>query len=767
MGGKKKNTSASQDQNEHLLASGNESPQFAADAASINDSQTLPSSSSFVPVGIMAHAGDLTKTGTHDFVNDDDSDFITDSNDSDIALRRTTSSLHVGNANPVAASLHSTNNSHILDDGTKYIYSPDGRKLTWSEMDWSQRLRYLSYYFPVTVWLPQYDKKNLPGDLIAGLSIGAMMIPQSMAYAGILGIPPIFGLITGLFPQFIYFILGHSNVLTTGAEATTCILLAESIRSLPDIVAAHNEGKDIAGMIQAAASAISLLAGIFTLLLGIFRLGFVDGVFSRPVLSGFVCAVGMLLLIDQTPKVLGLPKCEDCDELTHRKIAYLFKNIFLEGNIHWLTCAIGVSCILFLAIFKQLKNKFPSSVALSRVPHIFIMVIIITILSYSLDFKSSGVKILGSQNAAFPTPRLPTFSSGVFSNYLSIAIILSILGFVETQLVNKVSNVKGTTISPNRELVALGTIHVVNSFFGGFTAFGSLTRTKVAIQAGCTSQISALVAGSMILLAALFLMPFFAYMPVAVTGGIIFFVALSLLETHDLFFTFKMKEWVDFSLNVAMIIITFFFGVDIGLFFAFACCLLLVVKQQNKPAVRLLGRVTTASNKSDARSAVEILDGTQQGAASNSTEAYYEYEQSTALTNEELEGILIYQIDGPLVFSNSEGLRDRTRRIEYQGSFVSHPSEPVRPLTLKCIIFEMTAVTYIDATAAQVLLEIIGDYKKRGVRVVFVKVRKALQPSLENAGILAALGMDNVLKNVDAAITVVQRENPASAPTMV
>jgi MFS superfamily sulfate permease-like transporter len=483
-------------------------------------------------------------------------------------------------------------------------------------------------------------------------------------------------------------------------------------------------------------------------------------------LAGFVTAIGGLLLVDQTPKVLGIPPCGDCEDLTHLKVVYLIKSIF-NWDINWRTALIGVSCVLFLFLFQYLKHRDPDSKVLSRTPHIFLMVLIVTGLSYALELEKYGVIILGAQKGGIPAPSMPVIPSLMFSQYLSAAITLSVLGFVETQLVNKMVNPTGATISPNRELVALGAMHITNAVFGGYTAFGSLTRTKVAQRAGSRSQVSSLVAGVMLLMAILFLMPFFAHMPTAVTAAIIFYVATSLLETHDLIFCYRMRQWVDLSLLVSMAAVTFFFGVDTGLFFAFACCLLLVIKQQHKPAVRLLGRAAAPSavaanvtNGSRMRG-VERMGGDASG---NTGDAYYELEESSNIASEAaFEGILIYQIDGPLFFCNSEGLKDRTRRIEFLGSVICHPSEPVRPIALRCIIFDMTAVTSVDATAAQVLLEVIDDYKKRNVRVIFVKLRKALKEPLENSGVLGALGMENVLLSIDAAIESVEESSEAEA----
>lgn len=724
---------------------------------------------------------------------------------------------------PVIAESGETRRSHGSNDE-----STDGdsdRTKGFLSMTWSERRRYLSYYFPVTVWLPKYNpREQLAADLLAGLSVGAMLVPQSIAYASLVGLSPLYGLGTAFLAMLVYFIFGSSPILSVGPEATTSILVGQLVLSQPEVIAAsHLSPEDFVKACSEAAATLSFLTGILTLLFGLFRLGFVDTVFSRPVLSGFIFAVGGLLILDQSPKLLGVAPCtgEHC-ETTIEKFEYLWDRIVNHGDVNWRTIVLSILCISFLFAFAYIKRRYPKNTALQLTPQIFILVVVVTLISYLADLGSYGVAILGDQEGGFPKPHPPFKSTDRLSKFLSTAITVTVLGFVETQLVNKTvpvvkkkqknptvahtsdanaSNSSSTsllsaasqptapatsstaasspndeddgleitkeipaTISPNRELIALGVCHIIASCFGCYAAYGSLTRTKVSTAAGAGSQVTNLVSAFIALFTMLFMMPLFKPMPTMVTGAIIFFVGTTLLETHELIFTFKLRQWMDFGLNVAMIFITFIFGVDTGLFFAFAACLLLVVKQQNKPAVRLMGRLApshqnpSSSGKAKTRrSRVHASghDGDEEGSSINET--YFEVEENENMHDVAMEGLLIYQIDGPLFFSNAEGLKERTRRIEYFGSVASHPSEPLRPLELRGIIFDIAAVTAIDASAASVLLEIIDAYKKRGVSVVFVKLRYSLRPTFERAGIISAIGGPHRLfRTMDQAVAALQ-----------
>ncbi len=654
----------------------------------------------------------------------------------------------------------------LLTDG--YPAAQEGAE----ETACSARLRFLRYYVSIAMWLPKYDyKTRLPKDVLAGLSIGAMLVPQAIAYSSIVGVPPMYGLATAFFPSLVYFLLGHSPVMTVGPEATTSMMLGQAVAALPEVVRAKEEGRDMGPVIVAAAAAVSLLAGIFTLILGLLRLGFVDAVFSRPALSGFVFSVGMLLLLDQIPKLLGLPVCTDCkEELTVTKIRHLWRELIMHWRVHWPTAIVGVSCVIFLFGAVAVKKRFPRARVLSMVPHIFVLVLAVTALSWAIDLESHGVRVLGGGGQSFPAPRLPHFESSSLSSYIAAAIVVAVLGFIETQLINRLVPESGL-VSPNRELVALGTMHTVSSIFGGYAAFGSIARTRISTSLGTTSAFAVLSSAVVVLGTMLFGLRFFSKLPVCVPAALVFYVGTQLLETEEIKLAFEMRDWTDLGLAITVLVTTFFFNVEAGLAVAAGACLLLLLKQQKKPALRLLGRVPRPAAASDAVSASSSTgsdSGTRTPPAATASRVafgagdeeedtpYYEVNEGANLHTESLDGVLIYQVDGPLFFANAEGLKDRTRRIEYFGSVASHPSEPMRPLALKGIIFDLTTVTSIDSTAAQVLREIVADYKSRDVPVYLVRLRRVLYPAFAAAGIVEALGADHVLRDTDAAVRAIQ-----------
>jgi len=230
------------------------------------------------------------------------------------------------------------------------------------------------------------------------------------------------------------------------------------------------------------------------------------------------------------------------------------------------------------------------------------------------------------------------------------------------------------------------------------------------------------------------LLPLFQWTPRAVTASIIFVVAVGLVEWHEIKFVYRVKSWKDMTLMFAMTFVTFVFGVDTGVFFAFASCLLLVVKKTSRPGVTLLGR------------------GYQDD----------EFGQMTDLEKQvqDIEGILIYKLEGPLYFANAEKLKDSTRRMERYGGFHVHPSEAPKPMNLSSIIFDMSSLTSVDASALEIMEEIVTYYvtqEKR--RVCLVKIPRKVLYKFQLAGILDLVGFENLYKTLEDVFTVIRNEN--------
>ena len=591
----------------------------------------------------------------------------------------------------------------------------------------------IPYYVPILSWLPAYRRDWLMQDVIAGLTVGVMLVPQGLTYAGLASLPPIYGLYSAFFPLIVYVVMGSSRHLSVGPEVTTSILIGKTVLEaagrLPNDADPDDDGVQLQFFVPIA-MALTLLIGLFSFFLGLIRLGFLDSILSRPILAGFINAVALTLIAEQANTLLGVQ--HKGGDSPADSLLYALSHL---SSAHLLTFLISGLCCCTFFTFNYVKRSYPSNRVLQCIPDVLLVVVLVTAASYLLDFQSRGVSCLSIKSTGFRRPSIPSLSDFGSSFLVTSALTITLLGFVESQLVSKKFATKhGYSISPNRELVALGIGNIVGSFFGAYCAFGSIARTKVSELAGCRSNMVNLVAAMVTLVSILVLLPMFAYTPRAVTSSIIFSVAVGLVEVHELRFITRVKSWKDLTLMFAMTFVTFVFGVDTGVFFAFASCLLVVVKKTTRPGVTLLGR------------------GFQDD----------QFGQMTDLEKavQDIEGILIYKLEGPLYFANAEKLKDSTRRMERYGGFHVHPSEAPKPMQLSSIVFDMSSLTSIDASALQIMEEILLYYLvQERRRVCLVKVPRKVLYKFQLAGILELVGFENLYRTLEDVFTVIRNEN--------
>lgn len=606
--------------------------------------------------------------------------------------------------------------------------------------------RKLRYYLPGLQWLPRYDRSHFGGDLLAAISVSVIMVPQAIAYASLLHLPPVNGLYTSFWPLVVYAFLGTSRQLSIGPEGSSSILLGQVAYQLAD-AATTGDGPPDPALVLRYVCTITLVAGILTLALGLLRLGFIDSVLSAPVLAGFLQAIALILIVDQTPKLLGIPSCPPAicaaDAGTIDKLEWILNTI---EEARPFTTAISLGCIAFLLGMTWLKGRYPTYRPLQVVPQFAVVVALVTAFSWAFDFAQYDVDLVGHVQTGLELPSFPLHSTKDVSLVLPAAATVTVLGFVHTQLASKKFGHKhGYTVSPNRELVALGVSQIVSSIFGGWTAYGSYLRTKVADAAGGMTPLAGLLTAMLNLVFIMFILPLFAFMPKCVTAAIIFSVALSLLDTAELNFIFNIRQWIDASLFVSMTIVTVILGIDVGVLYAFACCLLLMVRHTTLPGVTILGRVTDGDAFSDVRTL-------QRG-------------------DRPVQGMIIYKIEGPLHFANSAKLLESTRRFEYYGEVHTHPSAELAPIALRHVLFDFSSVSTIDSTAAQMLMDIIAHYHKRRIRVAVSGLPPALYQLCERALILDLLdavpggSVTNVFATMRDAVIELERQSVATPET--
>ncbi|KAJ3413325.1 Solute carrier 26 [Chytridiales sp. JEL 0842] len=586
------------------------------------------------------------------------------------------------------------------------------------------------YYVPILGWLPRYKFRYLQHDLLSGVTVACLLIPQGLSYAqALVKIPPVYGLYTSFVPLLVYAVLGTSRQLAVGPEALVSILvgaaIAEKSQLNPPGVAQPlppTEGGDAASFITllgaatepppgsgnpannvaesiAIANLMALMVGLFTFLLGFFRLGFLDSVLSRALLRGFVTAVAVVVVIDLGESLLGItaPVPPDGGGLmglgavkmmlmtvkavvNEANIAPIEKLIMLLENLdrtHMLTAIISGTSIFFLFLMKFLKSQFKTNKILQAVPEILILVLLSTLFSAVFRWDEAGVQVLKDVQTGLVTPKLPNVSIPKVRFYLLSAILISMIGFVESIAVAKTYSAKHNyAVSPNRELVALGSANIVSSCFGSWPAFGSLGRSAVNDAAGSRTQLAGLVTGLIILMTIQFLLPLFYFLPKAVCSSIIVVAALKLIEWHDVGFILRLRAWSDFLLLLLTFFTTIIISIEVGTLISVGTSLLLVMKHTTKTRIAILGRTLVVDPVSGAvkskfrpmQSSLADEDAGESGSGLGKKKSEVE----------RVEGVLLIKIEEGLFFGNSGQLKDRLKRVEMYGDLGVHPGEAPR-----------------------------------------------------------------------------------------
>ncbi|ORX44607.1 sulfate permease [Hesseltinella vesiculosa] len=590
------------------------------------------------------------------------------------------------------------------------------------------------YYLPILQWLPDYNSQLFVGDLFAGLTLACLMIPQALSYATALcKLEAIHGLYAIAFPAITYAIFGMSRQMSMGPEATLSLLVGSSI-------ATQNHDPDNGVDPLAWATLMTFFVGVFTFLLGIFRLGFLDSLMSRALLRGFITGVALVVLVQQTIILLGMVSLSEEQGITEAsttiaRLAFLVRNV---SHIHVLSGLVSLVSVVLLLGCRVLKAK-TNRRWIQLLPEVLFVVICSIVATYVFDWEHKGLSILGNIDGAgqLPLPSIPAFPSNHhMKDLLVTAAMIAIIGFVESVVIAKTYSTRHNySVSANRELVALGVANVVSGLMQGIPAFGSVARSKINDRAGARTQMASLMTGVLTIFAIFFLLPYFYYLPKCVLSAIIFVAVLSLLGElpEDLHFIFKVHAWRDLALLTVTFLATVMISLEFGTLLAVTLSLLLTIKETSYPRISIMGR-----EKGNHYRFRPIQDGPEE--------------------IEHIEEVMIIRVEEPLFFANTGQLKDRLRRFEQFGDMTIHPSERPRLGESRYIIFDVNNMPYIDASAVQIMLEIVVSYHQRGVQVYFVHVKERPLEMFEQAGLLELVGKDHLFNRVSRAIEAVERD---------
>jgi SulP family sulfate permease len=564
----------------------------------------------------------------------------------------------------------------------------------------------LAKYLPILVWGRTYNRSTLSNDLLAAVIVTIMLTPQSLAYALLAGLPPQMGLYASMLPIILYAIFGTSRALAVGPVAVISLLTAAAIGRIA-----------VPGSAEYILAAITLafLSGLILLALGLFRLGFLANFLSHPVIAGFITATGIIIAASQLKHIFGIAAH---GHTLPDLVGSLVHNLS-QANV--ITTLIGVLTIGFLLWTRNgLLSLLIGLGVAGRIAGVIAKtgpvaaIITTTLIVWWLDLNALGVQVVGDIPRGLPPLTLPSFSIDMWGTIIGAAILISVIGFVESvSVAHTLAAKKRQRIDPDQELIGLGAANLAASFTGGFPVTGGFSRSIVNYDAGSNTPASGAYTAIGLAGVSLFLTPLIYNLPKATLAATIIVAVLSLVN-----FSVLKKSWyyskADFAAVSATMCITLLMGVELGITAGVSISILIHLYRTSRPHIAVVGQVPK-------------------------TEHYRNVLRHDVLTSP---AILTIRVDESLYFANARFLEDRI----YQ--------EVAKQPELQHVVLMCSAVNIIDMSALESLEAINVRLKATGVTFHFSEVKGPVMDRLNKTGFLDILSGEVFLSQHQAQLSL-------------
>jgi sulfate permease, SulP family len=560
----------------------------------------------------------------------------------------------------------------------------------------------LKKYLPILNWSKEYNRSLFMSDFVAAIIVTIMLIPQSLAYALLAGLPAEVGLYASILPLMAYTIFGSSRFLSVGPVAVVSLMTAAAVGNF----ALQNTAEYLA-----IAVALAWISGGILIVMGLLRLGIMANFLSHPVISGFITASGLIIAASQLKHILGI------ESSGHNLFDIVLNLLAHRDQAHGPTVLLGISTLLFLLwvrrYFKPLLltlglSNFMADIVAKAGP---VLAVVVTIfITWFYDLELLGVRIVGEVPTGLPSLQLPQFDSELWQQLFISALLISIVGFVESVSVAQTLAAKRRQrISPDQELIGLGASNIASAISGGFPVTGGFSRSVVNFDAGAATPAAGAFTAIGIALAAIFLTPLIYFLPKATLAATIIVAVLSLVDFQALKRTWQYSR-NDFIAMLATIVLTLIEGVEIGIMTGVGLSLLLYLYRTSKPHSAIVGRVP----------------GTEH------------FRNIDRFEVETCKKILTLRIDESLYFANARYLED----LIYE-QVANNPE-------LKHFILMCPAVNLIDASALESLEAINQRLKDSGVLFYLSEVKGPVMDQIRRSRFLSELTGQVYLSQFDA-----------------
>lgn len=549
----------------------------------------------------------------------------------------------------------------------------------------------LRSFFPIFSSFDTYSKTDFKGDLVAGLTVGVMLIPQGMAYAMIAGLPPIYGLYAAIVPLVLYAMMGTSRQLAVGPVAMVALLVAAGVSTMAEV------GSE---PYIALAITLALLVGIIQFLMGVLKLGFLVKFLSHPVISGFTSAAALIIGVNQIKHLVGLNLK---GEYIHQIIGQAITSF---QAIHWLTFAIGLLAILILLGIKRFKVPIPGALAV-----VFLGVLSVWLFGWS----DQGVKIIGEVPSGLPSFALPIVNFALIEQLLPIAFTIAFIGFMESIAVAKAIQAKhgDYKVIPNQELIALGVANIGGAFFQAFPTTGGFSRTAVNDQAGAKTGLASIISAGLIVLTLLFLTPLFYFLPKAILAAVIIVAVIGLIDLKEASHLWK-TDRPDFWMLLSTFVITLSLGIEEGIFTGVVLSLGMVIYRTSEPHYAILGKIPDKPHY-------------------RNVERFEDLEQRK-------DGLII-RFDARLYFANAGFFADTIQNLLAE-----------RLTGLRFFILDADSINGIDSSGIHALEQVYETCKKHQINFYVVGLKGPVRDQFNRSGLYQKIGEEHFFLRIQHAV---------------
>jgi high affinity sulfate transporter 1 len=570
-----------------------------------------------------------------------------------------------------------------------------------SRQDFAARRR-LSRLVPGVGIVATYQREWLTKDIVAGVVLSTLLVPQGMAYAALAGLPPITGLYTSVLCLLAYALFGPSRILVLGPDSALGPMIAATI--LPLVAADGDPERAVA-----LGSTLALLVGAIMILASVLRLGFIADLLSKPIMIGYMNGLAVTILVGQLPKLFGFSV--DGDNLVDELVGFV--RGVADGETVAAAAAVGLAGT---ALILALRRWLP------QVPAVLVMVVLAIAATVAFDLAERGVDLVGVMPQGLPPLGIPEIRAGDIGLLAAGALGIALVSLADTiSTATAFAGRVGDEVDGNREMRGLGAANLATGMFSGFPVCSSGSRTAVAERSGAHTQLTGVTGAAVILLMLLLAPGLFRNLPQPALAAVVITASLSLADIPETVRLFRQRR-TEFAVSVAAFLGVALLGVLVGIATAVALSILNVFRRAWWPYDTVLGRV----------------DG---------LEGYHDITSYPAARR--LPGLVIYRFDAPLLFANARTFRYEVRRL-------ARTDPPPR-----WIVLAAEPVTDVDTTAADMLFDLEDELEHQGISLVFAELKDPVRRKIDRYGLTRVIEPRNFYPTIGAAVAAYKAETGA------